>query len=144
MTPYSLLPTMTAPKRRSSSPAMRQLMRKEWPPCTSEMFTPIMASLDASSPIETPDSPPLLPEVYVKLLTSIRMCPPLTTLKLMDNRSDQISGWNNTYDTGAMHNKTIGWTGYPQHNLPIIPGQVQRPSPPPSHSSWDGNPTPPG
>src|ERR1700761_3044811 len=59
------------------------------------------------------------------------------THALMVNRNVPISGWNNTFGSGATKGKTTGTSGSLLQNTPTIFGQVKPPANPRLISSWD-------
>src|SRR6267378_5846791 len=99
---------MIVAKQPSSYPARKQLLWKESQDCTSDMYTQDLEYQRRLSRTEIPDLLRNLPKDYVIPSKSVRISPQPTIRKPMDNWNEQISGWNSTYDSGAMNDKTIG------------------------------------
>src|SRR6266404_107596 len=103
---------MIVAKQPSSYPAKKQLLQKESQGCTSDMYTQDLEYQRRLSRTKIPGLLQSLPKDYAIPSKYARISPQPTTHRLMDNQNEQISGWNNTYDSGVTNDKTIGTHGF--------------------------------
>src|SRR6266404_4373673 len=103
---------MIVAKWPSSYLAKKQLLWKESQDCTSDTYIQDLEYQRKLSQTEIPDLLQSLPKDYAIPSKYARISPQPTTHRPMDNWNEQISGWNNTYDSGATNDKMIGTHGF--------------------------------
>src|ERR1700761_8002164 len=94
------------------------------------MYSHGLGSPRRSSRIEIPDSHQNSPKDCANPSRYTRTYPQHTTHEQMVNQNVPISGWNNTFSSGATKGKTIGTSGSPSQNMPTTFGQVKQPANP--------------